>query len=247
MCPRSELPTAKKRPEASKAGVYLLASPSAESEIPRVYIGEGDPILARLEQHAVKKDFWTYLVAFASKDDNLNKAHVQYLESRLIELAQAAKRCELENSNKPERPSLSESDEAECEAFLAEMLLCFPVVGIHFFEEPPTTSPRHELQVQAKGITAKGYDSPQGFVVLKDSQAVSEEVPSLHHSVSNFRKHLLASGVLTTQGSLYVFAQDYTFTSPSTAASVILGRMSNGRIEWKDKEGQTLKDIQEQL
>jgi hypothetical protein len=39
-------------------------------------------------------------------------------------------------------------------------------------------------------------------------------------------------------------AQDYTFDSPSTAAGVLLGRSANGRIEWKDQTGKTLKDIQ---
>ena len=37
---------------------------------------------------------------------------------------------------------------------------------------------------------------------------------------------------------------DYTFNSPSTAAGVMLGRSANGRVEWKDATGRTLKDLQ---
>jgi hypothetical protein len=44
---------------------------------------------------------------------------------------------------------------------------------------------------------------------------------------------------------IYRFTQDYSFSSPSTAAAVVLGRSANGRIEWKDAQGRTLKALQE--
>ena len=110
--PRSLFGEAKKRRELARTGVYVLVGPPEESGLPRVYIGEGDPIKPRLDQHAANKDFWTSLVAFTSKDENLNKAHVQYLESRLIDLASQAKRCILDNGNNPALPSLSEADMA---------------------------------------------------------------------------------------------------------------------------------------
>ena len=33
------------------------------------------------------------------------------------------------------------------------------------------------------------------------------------------------------------------FPSPSTAAMVLLGRSSNGRVEWKSSDGKTLKEL----
>ena len=75
--------------------------PSASSHLTRVYVGEGDGVLPRLDQHSKHKDFWTHAAVFISKDQNLNKAHVQYLEARLVALANDAKRCELENANAP--------------------------------------------------------------------------------------------------------------------------------------------------
>jgi Domain of unknown function (DUF4357) len=36
------------------------------------------------------------------------------------------------------------------------------------------------------------------------------------------------------------------FSSPSAAATVVLGRSANGRIEWKDAQGRTLKELQAQ-
>ena len=79
--PVRSLAEAKQRKELSRTGVYVLVGPPEDSGLPRFYVGEGDPIRPRLEQHAAKKDFWTTCIAFTSKDENLNKAHVQYLEA----------------------------------------------------------------------------------------------------------------------------------------------------------------------
>jgi hypothetical protein len=245
VCPRSRFGEARLRTEFNKAGVYVLIGPS-ESGQEKVYVGEGDPVRPRLEQHAAKKDFWTQAVIFTSKDEHLNKAHVQYLEARLVELARQAKRCDLDNANQPQRPSLSEADQAEVEGFLDEMLLCFPVLGVPAFEQPAPSAERQRLlYLRAKGVEAKGYESSEGFVVLAGSQACAQEVPSIHQYLRDLRQSLISREVLKRDGDRYVVSQDYTFNSPSTAAGVLLGRSANGRVEWKDQRGQTLRVIQE--
>jgi hypothetical protein len=51
--------------------------------------------------------------------------------------------------------------------------------------------------------------------------------------------------VLTESDSAegYRFTQDAVFSSPS--ADVVLGRSANGRTEWKDADGVTLRERQE--
>lgn len=248
VCPRSRFPEGKKRPEFKRTGVYILTGPTTEGEFPVVYIGEGDPAGIRLEQHHAKKDFWTSLILFTSKDENLNKAHVQYLESRLIQLADDAHRCTIENGNTPQLPSLSEADVAEMDSFLDEMRLIFPVIGLNVFEKPSVLpNEKHVLFLRAKGLTAKGYDSSPGFVVLKGSQASIETAPSMQKYVKymvTLRQTLLKKGILEKKDDCLLLTQDYSFDSPSTAAGVMMGRNANGRIEWKDKTGKTLKEIQ---
>jgi hypothetical protein len=56
---------------------------------------------------------------------------------------------------------------------------------------------------------------------------------------------MLEQGVISANGNAYVFNQDYVFNSSSTAAGVIQGRTANGRKDWKNKEGKTLREIQE--
>jgi hypothetical protein len=245
VCPRSQFREAKARPEFNKTGVYVLRGPSEEGDLPTVYIGEGDPALPRLERHFATKDFWTSLVLFTSKDENLNKAHVQYLEARLTSLARDAKRCVLDNGNVPQLPSLSEPDTAEMEGFLEEMLLIYPVLGLNVFERPQARqTPERKLFLRARGITAEGYEDAEGFVVLAGSQVANDTVPSAHRYLVTLRQSLLERNIIVPDGGTLKLGQDYTFDSPSTAAGVLLGRSSNGRIEWKDSEGRTLKDLQ---
>lgn len=246
MIPRALFSEGRQRKELARTGVYVLVGPPEESGLPRVYVGEGDPIRPRLDQHAAKKDFWTSCFAFTSKDENLNKAHVQYLEARLIGLATQTKRCSLDNGNVPAQPSLSESDAADADGFLAEMLLCFPVLGLGVFSTAgPATATGRTLYLSAKGVKAEGRETAEGFAVRAGSAAVKVEVPSCHAYLKELRTALAANGVFKPVEGGFVFDQDYVFQSPSTAAGVILGRSANGRIEWKTNDGKTLKQLQE--
>lgn len=244
--PRALMGEAKNRRELSRTGVYVLVGPPEESGLPRVYVGEGDPIKPRLDQHSSKKDFWTSCIAFTSKDENMNKAHVQYIESRLITFATKAKRCVLDNGNVPALPSLSEADVADSEGFLSEMMLCFPVLGLSVFSAAaPIQNSAKLLFINAKGIKAEGMETHDGFVVRSGSGAVIGEVPSCHGYLKELRAALIANGVLRSEGNGYAFAQDYVFASPSTAAGVVQGRAANGRRDWKTKDGKTLKELQD--
>jgi hypothetical protein len=163
--PRTLFAEAKKRSEFDRAGVYILVGEADAAPLPKVYVGEGDPIRPRLEQHGRAKDFWTHAVIFTSKDQNLNKAHVQRLESRLVELAREAKRCVLDNGNVPQPPSLSEADVAEVEGFLDDIRLCLPTLGYPFFERAATVvdESSETLVHKTRGIEARGADTPQGL------------------------------------------------------------------------------------
>jgi len=234
------------RGEFDKTGVYVLVGTTDDSILPTIYVGEGDPVKNRLNTHYGKKDFWDWAVFFVAKDDSLNKAHVQHLEAELLRLAKEAKQCKLDNGQGAVAPTLAEAELAMADSFLQDILSIFPLLGLGVFEKTVTTvkQPTDLLTIDSKGIKASGYEDAKGFVVVKGSQLVKGEVQSIHQYMSTLRKDLLAQGVVVDQGQHYVFAQDQVFTSPSTAAGVILGRTANGRIEWKNSEGTTLKQLQ---
>ncbi|MGH7172769.1 MAG: DUF1810 family protein [Gemmataceae bacterium] len=259
VCPRSRFPEVKTNLEFARTGVYVLCGPSEEGDLPTVYIGEGDPTRPRLEQHYRQKDFWTSLMVFTSTGGNLNKAHVQYLESRLVSLARAAKRCVLDNSNDPQLPTLSTPDRAVMEVFLEEMLLIYPLLGLTVFEVPsqpkpvkgkasPGTKPgppETALYLKARGIKASGYDRGEGFVVLAGSEAVGDKqcLESIPPSALEVRNGLVKQGVLVTDADHFKFTQGYSLNSPSQAAAVVMGCSASGLKEWKDAQGRPLKAI----
>jgi hypothetical protein len=251
MFPRALYPQVRARAEFFQTGVYLLLGPRPQGDGELLYVGEGDPVRPRLEDHYAKKDFWTRAVFFVAGPGQLNKAHVQYLEAQLVTRAKTAKRTPLDNGNSPAEPTLSEADRADMEVFLHNILGMLPVLGIHAFEQSPLVVAKGASSVltcQGRGVTATGYDTPQGFVVQSGSFAASDEVPSLKEhfpSICKLRADLKTSGVLTSEKAALRFTQDYTFSSPSMASSVVLARSSNGRTDWKDGTGKTLKEIQE--
>lgn len=246
---RAQLSQALARHELGQPGVYVLTGPADEGA-PRLYVGEADVLRDRLRQHVAGKDFWTRFVAFTSTNEGLNKAHVRYLESRLVELAKAANQWSLDNSTTPSPPPLSEPDRADADWFLQEMLVIFPLLGIDAFETAAGQAREDEgaetqtLILEERGARATGREVGDGFVVFEGSRARSTEVASIHEYMRDLRHQLQERGVLKPDGDNLIFTQDFRFNSPSTAAGVLVGGSANGRIAWKDGQGRTLKALQ---
>jgi len=240
--PRAAFRIARNRAELGHAGVYVLVGPAEAGDLPTIYVGQGDPVCLRLEQHYANKDFWTWAVTFVSKDEWLNTAHAQYLEARLLQRARETRRAKLDNQNTPREPALAEADRMDAESFLADLLSLLPVLGLTVFETAPATdASRGTLTLHSQKVAARGYDSPQGFVVTAGSQAMPTEARSVSAGLRSLRQELRQGGVLVLQGERLVFAQDYVFSSPSTAAGVALGQEANGRTAWRDAAGRTLR------
>ena len=170
------------------------------------------------------------------------------MESRLLQIAGEAKRAELENGTGSAQPTLSEADQADMESFLADMLVIYPVLGVTAFEtidEAIHASSADRLVLIGKDAHGEGQETSDGFVVFKGSLARREDVPSIHAYGRDLRESLTSAGVLVAEDEGFRFVEDYLFPSPSTAAMVVLGRTSNGRVEWKTEAGITLKELQE--
>ena len=119
-----------------KTGVYILWKYVPQGQLPHTYVGKSDSLKTRLDFHKNDKSFWTHCVVFFSNADNLDAAQAGYLEARLVALAKEAKRCKMKNENIPKIPYLTPPNETFMKAFLHDMLLCLPVIGVSFFEKP---------------------------------------------------------------------------------------------------------------
>jgi Domain of unknown function (DUF4357) len=247
--PRSQLDAVLQREESNKPGVYFLTGINPETGKERVYIGEAEVIRSRVKGH-LDREFWKSISFFVSKDENLTKAHIKYLEGKLIEIARAAGRYEVENSNSS-GSHLPEADAADMNIFLARMGQLLPVLGQDFLK--PISKPEARLTKQEllfceiKGLKATGRLTENGFLVLANSEAVLEARPSTqkYPYAATLRSQLLQEAALKAKSDRYIFVKDYEFSSPSAAAAVVHGGSANGLLAWKDERGRSLKELEE--
>ena len=138
--PRSAWPEVSKRKEFGQLGVYILTGPTedADDDLPTVYVGQADVVRSRIGTHFsdASKDFWDWGYAFVSKGDELNRAHISWIEHALIDLAHNSGQCRLNNTQHPKEPNLAEWERVDTQAFLKEMLRILPVLGVRVFEKP---------------------------------------------------------------------------------------------------------------
>jgi hypothetical protein len=245
MTPRTQITAALQRREARYTGVYLLVG-DKDGE-PCVYIGEGEDISDRIRNHDTKRDWWSSALLVTSAANNLNKAHVKYLEARLIEEARDVGKVVLENGNTAARPSLSEAAQANMEGFLDYLLMALPALRIDMFlrntrparaAAAPTqshTAPVFELRNKKHELHAIARLEDGEFIVQAGSLARALWASPRWGNTGYAQLHaeLLKMGVLKLNGPHCEFAENYAFKSPSAAAAVVNGRPTNGTTEWK--------------
>jgi len=144
----------KQEPGFSQAGVYILVGNAAEETI---YIGEADPVGDRLKNHVSNKEGWTWGVYFFDRYHKIGKTEVQFLESALVALAKKHDRAILLNKNSPTAPTMAPAAKATAQAFLADMLLILPMLGINAFTPKKQDDPFD--QVQPVGPESEKFDT----------------------------------------------------------------------------------------
>ena len=234
------------RVDLQKAGVYLLVGRDETNvDMPLVYVGEAEEIHKRISQHQ-EKDFWNEAVICISKDENLNKAHIKFLEHELYQVLSSVGRANLQNSVIPTRPKISELEQAFLIEFLENLKLLVSTLGYRIFEplvkQEPSGSAKQVYYIQAaRGASAGGVRTSEGMAVLVGSKIASTTVPSAPLWVTELRQHLIETHVINES---WTFQKDHTFASPSTAAAVVMGRNANGLLEWKDDQKRSMKMLE---
>jgi hypothetical protein len=244
--PRTLLKDCATRADLKQAGVYFLLGRSSDNGKSLAYIGEAENVFDRLSQHLVEKDFWNEVITFTSKDKNLNKAHVKYLENRFHELAVSAKRYHVQNNNIPTKPVLSEPEQAELEEYIEHALVLVNALGHRLFEAIVSVQPENkDTQIfflkKSKVQQARGVQTPDGFAVFAGA-SVSEKLStkSLSKGIIALREKYTAEGKILNGKT----TEDILFPSSSTAADFILGYSVSGPAQWKTAEGVSLKEIE---
>lgn len=259
-CPRSRLEELKEWPETARPGVYFLFEARLGDAKPAVYIGESENVSERLLTHDRKKEFWNDVVIFCSKDDNLNKSHIKYLESRIESLAKSADRYKIENGNTPTRSSLSRAEREAMEELLEDIRLVLGTLGYPILEpllqkittqptapiSPTTVMPTgSELTFTVHKLIAHGVQTDEGFVLRKGSTASKSNTDSLSTKLVKLRDQLIEDGRLVEEADHFLLVEDILMSSSSYAAALIAGTARSGPQSWLYPDGKSLKEAED--
>lgn len=264
--PRTELDKCKARDDLKQSGVYFLFGTSDQTGENIVYIGQagarknGEGILNRLQEHKRNpdKDYWTEAVVFTTSNNSFGPTEISYLENRFCSLATEAKRYLVKNGNDPTSGNITEEKESELEEFIDYAKIVMGTFGHKIFEPLTDDKARNEpsliiseskellLHLKRKSrksgqvIEANCKQTNEGFVVLKGSHIETIDSDSIPPGIKERRQkaYIDDNGILQ---------ENVLFSSPSYAASFVIGGSVNGLTAWMTTEGKTLKEVESEI
>jgi hypothetical protein len=250
--PRTHYKLCLNREELRTPSIYFLFGYDDETGEPVVYIGETEDALKRLGEHVQdsRKDYWHEAIVFFNKDDNLNKAHIKFLESKFYDMALDVKRYKVMNNQQPKRSMISEAEESDMEEFIDNCKIVLSALGHKAFDKLTPQKDQRGVNDQGEveylyiknrnGVDAQGFMSSEGFVVCKGStirDGFSEK--SIGSNIVKLRNLYESDGTIENR----LFTKDILFTSPSAASDLILGNSTSGPLTWKNEKGIALKEL----
>lgn len=231
--------------ELDKPGIYFLFCKTDEDK-EAVYVGEAENLLKRLKQHIAdfnaEKEKYYWQVAVCVKGSDLNKALIRYLEDFYCRKIRQSSKYELLTKKTSSQIALKRAEQAAMEEFIDNINMLMGTIGYKAYEDSAGhVSDRVYFYCKSKaGTDAKAYYSEAGFVVCAGSRVAANctsktFIESIYKEIFD---ELVTSGVIVDG----IFAKEFTFTSPSAAADVVLQSYVSGNEYWNDASGKKLKD-----
>lgn len=221
-------------------GLYFLIGSDEDSQ--SVYIGESDSVKNRLAQHVAGKDFWDRALVAVSLTNSWTKAHVQFLEHAAIEAAAKSRQYKIENSQGGKISTVPAPLKADCEEYFETIEILLSTLGYPVLDVPRSGQDAPATKtyfLTRNGSGAKGIYENGAITVLAGSPfKLCESAPASSAGILKRQQRLIEQGVLSEQSGTFLVS--HTFSTPSGAAAIVLGRASNGWVDWRDADGVTL-------
>lgn len=257
--PRTMLDEAKNIEHLNQTGVYILFSGRQSDSGELAYVGQaslrknGLGIIGRLAEHRANadKDYWNDAVVLTTSNNSFGPTEISYLENRFYNLAKKAGRFEVKNGNNPNAGNVTEEKESELEDFIDYARLVVGALGYDIFEpllkevegvsayQKNIGSESSDYMMKGNDFHARGRQTAEGFVVMKDSVISSQVKTSAPPIVGRVREE--RSDIISSE---YKLIADIKFSSPSSAASFVAGSSKSGSVAWKNSSGKTLGEME---
>ena len=260
--PRIQLGDLKSRDEMKQSGIYFLFGRDEDKQKDVTYIGQattrknGEGVLLRIQEHTrdTHADYFNDVIILTTQNNSFGPTEISYLENKFTQLAKEAGRYIVKNGNDPNPGNVTEEKESELDEIVENTLMIIGTLGYRVFvpmtkKVSQDLTDNHSTYLYLKRKTKKSNKvieatcerTTEGFVVLEGSQVEIKDSPSLPASLKEMRQNLIASQVIQDG----VLKEKQLFSSPSYAAAFLLGMQTNGRTDWKDQDGRTLKELEE--
>lgn len=260
--PRIQLGDLKSRDEMKQSGIYFLFGRDEDKQKDVTYIGQattrknGEGVLLRIQEHTrdTHADYFNDVIILTTQNNSFGPTEISYLENKFTQLAKEAGRYIVKNGNDPNHGNVTEEKESELDEIVENTLMIIGTLGYRVFvpmikKASQDLTDNHSTYLYLKRKTKKSNKvieatcerTTEGFVVLEGSQVEIKDSPYLPASLKEMRQNLIASQVIQDG----VLKEKQLFSSPSYAAAFLLGMQTNGRTDWKDQDGRTLKELEE--
>lgn len=260
--PRIQLGDLKSRDEMKQSGIYFLFGRDEDKQKDVTYIGQattrknGEGVLLRIQEHTrdIHADYFNDVIILTTQNNSFGPTEISYLENKFTQLAKEAGRYIVKNGNDPNPGNVTEEKESELDEIVENTLMIIGTLGYRVFvpmtkKTSQDLTDNHSTYLYLKRKTKKSNKvieatcerTTEGFVVLEGSQVEIKDSPYLPASLKEMRQNLIASQVIQDG----VLKEKQLFSSPSYAAAFLLGMQTNGRTDWKDQDGRTLKELEE--
>ena len=260
--PRIQLGDLKSRDEMKQSGIYFLFGRDEDKQKDVTYIGQattrknGEGVLLRIQEHTrdTHADYFNDVIILTTQNNSFGPTEISYLENKFTQLAKEAGRYIVKNGNDPNPGNVTEEKESELDEIVENTLMIIGTLGYRVFvpmtkEVSQDLTDNHSTYLYLKRKTKKSNKvieatcerTTEGFVVLEGSQVEIKDSPYLPASLKEMRQNLIAYRVIQDG----VLKEKQLFSSPSYAAAFLLGMQTNGRTDWKDQDGRTLKELEE--
>ena len=260
--PRIQLGDLKSRDEMKQSGIYFLFGRDEDKQKDVTYIGQattrknGEGVLLRIQEHTrdTHADYFNDVIILTTQNNSFGPTEISYLENKFTQLAKEAGRYIVKNGNDPNPGNVTEEKESELDEIVENTLMIIGTLGYRVFvpmtkEVSQDLTDNHSTYLYLKRKTKKSNKvieatcerTTEGFVVLEGSQVEIKDSPYLPASLKEMRQNLIASRIIQDG----VLKEKQLFSSPSYAAAFLLGMQTNGRTDWKNQDGRTLKELEE--
>ncbi len=260
--PRIQLADLKSRDEMKQSGIYFLFGRDEDKQKDVTYIGQatnrknGEGILFRVQEHTRDNhaDYFNDVIILTTQNNSFGPTEISYLENKFTQLAKESGRYTVKNGNEPNSGNVTEEKQSELDEVVENTLMIVGTLGYRVFV-PMTKISEKDLsndqltylylkrksKKSNKVIEARCERTSEGFVVLEGSQIELIDSNVIPSSLQKLRKELIDTNVIKDG----ILQEKQLFSSPSYAAAFVLGMNTNGRTDWKNKDGKTLKELEE--